>query len=135
MLVRTRSDRLSLAASLLIAPLLLASCSSGTTSEASTASAQPADSAPASAAAEGGGGGASVTLADVAAHSTSADCWTAIGDGVYDVTDWITAHPGGSAVIEALCGKDGTAAYTGQHEGEGEPDEELAELQVGVLAG
>jgi hypothetical protein len=53
------------------------------------------------------------TAAEVAAHSTANDCWTIIFDKVYDLSTF--SHSGGAAVITAICGKDGTASYQGQH--------------------
>lgn len=57
----------------------------------------------------------SYTLADVAKHGTASSCWTAIDGNVYDVTDWITRHPGGQRPILGLCGKDGSSAFDNQH--------------------
>jgi cytochrome b involved in lipid metabolism len=55
------------------------------------------------------------TLADVASHSSSSSCWSAISGKVYDLTSWIGKHPGGSQAILSICGKDGTQAFDGQH--------------------
>jgi len=52
------------------------------------------------------------TLADVAAHHTSTDCWVAISGNVYNLTAFIPTHPGGAAAIIGLCGTDGTAALS-----------------------
>jgi uncharacterized protein YjdB len=52
------------------------------------------------------------TLADVATHNTSTDCWVAISGNVYNLTAFIPLHPGGSAAIIGLCGTDGTAALS-----------------------
>lgn len=74
-----------------------------------------------------------ITAADVAKHNTASDCWTIVNGNVYDVTGWINKHPGGPAVIEAMCGKDGSSAFDGQHQGQGRPNSELADFQVGTL--
>ncbi len=74
------------------------------------------------------------TMAVVATHDSSASCWTTINSSVYDVTTWITQHPGGQQAILGLCGKDGTAAFTGQHGGQPRPEKELASFKIGVLA-
>ena len=55
------------------------------------------------------------TIQDVAAHKTTTDCWSAINGGVYDLTKWIPQHQGGPAVITALCGIDGSAAFNAKH--------------------
>lgn len=38
-----------------------------------------------------------------------------INDGVYDVTDWIDRHPGGSQCVKDLVGKDATSIFTVTH--------------------
>lgn len=56
------------------------------------------------------------TLADVATHNTSSNCWVIINNNVYNLTSFIASHSGGSAVIIAQCGKNGTAAFnSGPH--------------------
>ncbi len=75
-----------------------------------------------------------ITMATVAQHNTKTSCYTAINGSVYDVTSWISQHPGGSAAIISLCGKDGTAGFTGQHGGQGRPASELAAYKIGALA-
>ncbi len=78
--------------------------------------------------------GAGMTMAAVATHSTSADCWAVVNGTVYDLTSWISEHPGGAAVIEAICGTDATAAFEAQHKGEAEPDAELQGFEIGALS-
>ncbi len=74
------------------------------------------------------------TLAQVATHGSQASCWTAINGKVYDVTTWISQHPGGQQAILSLCGKDGSAAFNGQHGGQARPASELATFLIGTLA-
>ena len=74
------------------------------------------------------------TLDGIAQHATTADCWTTIGGGVFDVTQWIPLHPGGPQVVAALCGSDGSAAYNTRHGRQNEPAQVLAYFQVGVLS-
>lgn len=76
----------------------------------------------------------SYTLAQVATHNNATSCWTAIAGNVYDLTSWIPNHPGGEARILAICGKDGTSAYMGQHGKGGEPRDGLASYKIGALA-
>jgi cytochrome b involved in lipid metabolism len=76
---------------------------------------------------------ASYTLADVAKHKDASSCWTTVNGGVYDVTSWIDQHPGGRDAILSLCGKDGSAAFNGQHGGQARPEQELATFKIGVL--
>lgn len=75
----------------------------------------------------------SYTMADVAAHNTQQSCWTAINGSVYNVTSWISQHPGGRQAIISLCGKDGSSAFDGQHGGQARPEAELASFKIGVL--
>lgn len=82
---------------------------------------------PASAAAK------SYTLTQVKSHAKSADCWTAIKGNVYNVTKWVARHPGGQGVIIGLCGKDGSAAFTARHGGQGGPSAALASYKIGTL--
>lgn len=75
----------------------------------------------------------SYTLAEIALHKDSKSCWTAINGSVYDVTGWISQHPGGSGPILSLCGKDGSPAFDNQHGGQARPASELAGFKIGTL--
>lgn len=76
----------------------------------------------------------SYTMAAVRAHRSAANCWTVVSGRVYNLTKWINRHPGGSSVIKAMCGRDATAAFKGQHGGQGEPAGRLASFKIGTLA-
>ena len=52
---------------------------------------------------------------------------------VFDLTNWITKHPGGATVIRAICGKDGSDAFEGQHAGQGKPANQLSNYYLGKL--
>jgi len=43
-------------------------------------------------------------------HNSASDCWLAIEGKVYDVTSFITSHPGGIAITLG-CGKDATTLF------------------------
>lgn len=73
------------------------------------------------------------TLAQVAAHKSSTDCWSVVSGGVYNLTSWIAQHPGGEAAIKGMCGVDATSAFMSQHGGQGNPAKELAAFKIGVL--
>lgn len=75
------------------------------------------------------------TMADVEAHNTMDSCWAAIEGNVYDLTDWISQHPGGASHIVALCGTNGTSAFEGQHSGDSRPADELESFLLGPLVG
>lgn len=74
------------------------------------------------------------TLAEIAKHPNASSCYTAVRGTVYDLTNFITEHPGGAANILKICGKDGTSAFTRKHAGRPEPEQELAGHEIGVLA-
>lgn len=74
-----------------------------------------------------------LTLAEVEANASPESCWVAIDGTVYDLTDWISQHPGGPERIEGICGTDATDAFTGQHEGQSAPMEALAQFELGPL--
>jgi cytochrome b involved in lipid metabolism len=73
------------------------------------------------------------TMSDVSAHNNKSDCWTAINGGVYNLTTWIGQHPGGEQAILQLCGKDGSAAFNGQHGGMAQQAQILATFRIGLL--
>lgn len=73
------------------------------------------------------------TLAEVQAANTSSKCWSIVSGNVYDLTSWISQHPGGQSAILSLCGKDGTSAFLGQHGGQARPASELAGFKIGIL--
>ena len=75
------------------------------------------------------------TLAQVSERNSAAECWVAIDGGVYDLTQWIRSHPGGSGAILNLCGKDGTASFTSQHGGQARPSSTLDGYYLAPLVG
>ena len=75
------------------------------------------------------------TLAQVSERNSAAECWVAIDGGVYDLTQWIRSHPGGSGAILNLCGKDGTASFTSQHGGQARPSSTLDGYYLAPLLG
>jgi hypothetical protein len=76
---------------------------------------------------------AGYTMADVKKFNSRTKCWTAISGNVYDLTSWISAHPGGAGAITFLCGTDGTNAYKAQHEGQSRPTIRLSQYLLGTL--
>lgn len=49
-------------------------------------------------------------LEDVATHNNKEDCWVAIEGEVYDITNFISKHPGGEIIVSA-CGTDATDKF------------------------
>jgi cytochrome b involved in lipid metabolism len=74
------------------------------------------------------------TMAEVAQHNSAQSCWSAINGKVYDLTAWISEHPGGPEHIIPLCGTDGSAAFNAQHGGQGAPEAALAQMYIGDLS-
>ena len=73
------------------------------------------------------------TAAQLAQNSDATSCWASVDGSVYDLTEWISEHPGGSREIEALCGTDATAAFQRQHGSNAEAQRELAGFKIGEL--
>ena len=73
------------------------------------------------------------TMAQVRANNTARSCWTAIDGNVYNLTNWISAHPGGSGAILFLCGTDGTNAFKAQHQNQSRPAIRLDAYRIGPL--
>jgi cytochrome b involved in lipid metabolism len=82
----------------------------------------------------GGTSNGGITVAEVLKHNSATDCWSVVNGNVYDLTSYVSTHAGGEAVINAICGKDGTKSFSGQHAGEVKPKTDLSSLLVGALA-
>lgn len=50
------------------------------------------------------------TLIEVAKHNTNKDAWIVIRNKVYNISDWISRHPGGNIILKGL-GKDATIMF------------------------
>jgi cytochrome b involved in lipid metabolism len=74
------------------------------------------------------------TMAEVSSHNSRQSCYSTVNGGVYDLTNWIDAHPGGEGAILSICGKDGSSAFEDQHGGQRKPEKELASLKIGILS-
>lgn len=73
------------------------------------------------------------TMTQVSSHNSAASCYTQVDGVVYDVTSYVSKHPGGQTAIKSICGVDGTAAFSGQHGGQGKPSSVLAQFKIGVI--
>ncbi|KAJ5668709.1 hypothetical protein N7462_009779 [Penicillium macrosclerotiorum] len=56
-----------------------------------------------------------LTRAEIKQHNTRQSCWVAIHGAVYDVTEFLDAHPGGATVILRCAGKDATDDFDSVH--------------------
>ena len=73
------------------------------------------------------------SMSDVAKHDSINSCWSSINGSVYDLTSWISRHPGGPDPIITLCGADGSAAFNMQHGRSRSAQSMLALLKIGTL--
>jgi hypothetical protein len=73
------------------------------------------------------------TMERVKANNTASSCWTVISGNVYDLTRWISSHPGGSGAIRSLCGTDGTSEFNSMHRNQNKPEARLAGYLLGPL--
>ncbi|KAK3938060.1 FMN-dependent dehydrogenase [Diplogelasinospora grovesii] len=55
------------------------------------------------------------TAEEVAKHRTAESCWVVLYGNVYDVTEFLPSHPGGSKIILQLAGRDATEEYDPIH--------------------
>lgn len=80
--------------------------------------------------------GTSLTVDEVSKHGSPSDCWLIISNSVYDVTQFLTLHPGGKNRIIPYCGQDATSAYSTKG-GKGShsviADGDLVKLKIGQL--
>ena len=54
------------------------------------------------------------TMVQISVHSSAQDCWLLISNKVYNVTNYINQHPGGSQMITNWCGQEATQAFATQ---------------------
>ena len=55
------------------------------------------------------------TMEEVNKHNKKQDCWIVIRGMVYDVTDFLKIHPGGSNIIISVAGEDATEYFEELH--------------------
>lgn len=72
-------------------------------------------------------------FAEVSIHNNKNDCWSIVNNNVYELTSWISKHPGGEREIISMCGKDAASAFDDQHGGESKPEKILASYYIGTL--
>jgi len=73
------------------------------------------------------------TRDDVAKNNTEDSLWFVIDSKVYDVTDFVDAHPGGEAVLKQVAGQDATEAFYNLHRQE--VLQKYSNLCIGTIAG
>jgi cytochrome b involved in lipid metabolism len=78
----------------------------------------------------------SLTSTEIAKHNSAGDCWIIIQGSVYNATQYLNLHPGGSDRIAPFCGQDATSAFVtqggkGSHSSQAALD--LSKLKLGQL--
>ncbi|KAH8811698.1 acyl-CoA dehydrogenase/oxidase [Xylogone sp. PMI_703] len=71
--------------------------------------------------------------AEVAKHNTEDSTWFIIDSKIYDVTDFLDAHPGGEFVLKQVAGTDATEAFYNLHRQE--VLQKYADLCIGTVEG
>ena len=74
-----------------------------------------------------------LTMEQVRKNNTASSCWSVINGNVYNLTNWISSHPGGSGAITRLCGIDGTRGFSSQHRGDTQAESRLSGFLLGKL--
>ncbi len=78
-------------------------------------------------------GSITLSVAEIKTHDNKSDCWSIVNANVYNLTSYVQNHPGGAAVIANICGKDGTKAFTNQHNTQGKPNNVLRSFLLGPI--
>lgn len=107
-------------------------------SDTDTAVVEPADEAavpeaPAEEAPAPSADASVLSMETVAMNDSEDSCWSVINGSVYDLTDWISSHPGGASRILGLCGIDGTSQFEGQHGGSASAEGTLESYLLGPI--
>jgi cytochrome b involved in lipid metabolism len=74
------------------------------------------------------------TMTEVRTHASVSSCWSVINGNVYDLTSWISRHPGGKSAIVRTCGVDGTEDFNSEHKGDSGAESRLKGFFIGTLA-
>jgi len=78
-----------------------------------------------------------ITTTEVAQHADQSSCWMVIENNVYDVTSYVSQHPGKDMILSG-CGKDTTSMFNSRP-GDGTSHSNrarnmLSGLQIGILS-
>lgn len=73
------------------------------------------------------------SIADVEAHNSETNCWANINGSVYDLTTWVSRHPGGTRAIVNLCGTDASQSFEQRHGVSTTAQAALSLLKIGSL--
>lgn len=74
-----------------------------------------------------------ISMDEVKKHDKRSDCWMAIDKKVYDITEFIPEHPGGSIIVQG-CGSDATTMFEMQRKHQGDRTQSLlSKYYIGEL--
>jgi len=74
-----------------------------------------------------------LSTSEIKKHNTKSDCWSIVNGNVYNLTSYVQKHPGGTAVIANICGKDGSSSFTNQHNTQSKPNSVLTGFLLGAV--
>lgn len=79
-----------------------------------------------------------LTISPVAKHNSPNDCWVVLYGDVWDVSEFLPSHPGGSKIILKLAGRDATEEYDPIHppgtlEENLKPEKKLGKLDLSTV--
>lgn len=74
-----------------------------------------------------------LTREEVAKNNTEDSLWCIVDHKVYDLTDFVDAHPGGNVVLQQVAGQDATQAFYNLHRHE--VLQKYSDLCIGVIEG
>jgi cytochrome b involved in lipid metabolism len=74
------------------------------------------------------------SISTIQSHNTEQDCWIIISNNVYNVTSYISDHPGGRKSIRAYCGGNATEAFQTKN-GKGQHSQEADALLQQYIIG
>ena len=63
--------------------------------------------------------GVYVDISTVQTHDTADNCWIIIDKNIYEMTSYMSSHPGGAKTIIPWCGKESTNAFNTIKNGKG----------------
>jgi len=75
------------------------------------------------------------TWQEISKHNRRDSCWIYVEDDVYDVTPWLSKHPGGESLVLLFAGRDCTEAMRAYHPFTDKPYDVLEKLKIGKLKG
>lgn len=74
-----------------------------------------------------------LTREEVAKHTAEDDLWIIVDHKVYDLSDFVDAHPGGEVVLRQVAGQDATEAFYNLHRQE--VLQQYKSLEIGTIQG